>query len=113
MPARELPLDEGGILARFDSLFERVEELRADVANLTAEVGTVPPAGERGERKTVTERLHGLEAQTSPAAIEASMIRALRHLGGSLLTKGQKLALFAFAFVAAIDTILRIVGWHG
>lgn len=101
------------ILVGLGKVEEKLSDLNGDVAGVMAEIGGAPAAPVRGERETLRWRVHKLEndryaAEAAHAALEAA--KASNRQAWSLW---QKLALFAFAAAAAIESGLRIFGLTG
>jgi len=110
-----LSLDEGNLMQEIDDRLGRIEvaltEVRTDikymngtVADLVAEIGSVPPSNARGGRSTLRDRLHVIENDNAAAkAAEAALAQAWG--------KGAKVALFVFAIVGAAGTVVSLVAF--
>ncbi len=91
----------------------RLDSIDGTVADVVAEVGGVPPWETRGNRPTLRDKVHDLQAATMPAVVEAAMLRALDSRRSHAWTIWQKVWAFAFAIVAAVGTVLRLFGVGG
>lgn len=102
--------DVRDILARLGKVEDVVAEIREDSRDLRAEVGNVPAADVRAGRPPITERLHNLEAQTSPIAMQAAIQKAIDNNRAAFWTRGQKLVTVAGVIIGAAAGVLRLLG---
>lgn len=84
-----------------------VDEMNGKVGRMNAEIGYgLPEPGERGDRATLRERLHGLEN-------EEVVAKAIHDSYARTLGRWQKVGLFGFAALAAVEGFLRLIGVGG
>jgi hypothetical protein len=105
------------LLGRIES---HLKDMNGDLRDVKAEVGSIPDSGARGSREPLGFRLHRLENDNAAAsAAEAALASADVSRDQAATSKQQawswkqKNVLFAFAALAAIDTLLRLFGIGG
>jgi hypothetical protein len=120
-------MSDGSLERRFDRFDERqteilvtlgavegkLDKVNGSVADLLAEVGNVPERDARGDRKTITSRMHALEATVSPSAIEASMTRVLAKRRVAIWKAWQLRLTLLSVVVGMVFTVLRFAGFGG
>jgi hypothetical protein len=101
------------ILVQLGTMEGKLDKVNGSVADLLAEVGNVPDADARGDRKTITTRLHSLESTVSPSAIEAAMTRVLAKRRVAIWKAWQLRLTLLSVVVGMIFTVLRFAGYGG
>lgn len=100
-------------IAVCEPLAEQVNMIFKTVTDISAEIGGAPPAEMRGQRKTHRQRLHELENNTSPVAIEAAVNRAIAQHSDRLWSAWQKRLVVVATLFGLIVGLLRIFGVGG
>ena len=100
-------------IAVCEPLAEQVNRIFKTVTDISAEIGGAPPAEMRGQRKTHRQRLHELENNTSPVAIEAAVNRAIAQHSDRLWSAWQKRVVVVATLFGLIVGLLRIFGVGG
>lgn len=101
------------ILVQLAAVVSKLDKVNGSVADLLAEVGNVPPVEARGDRKTITSRMHSIEATMSPAAFEAAMTRVMSHRRVAIWKQWQLRLTLASVVIGTVVTILRFAGFGG
>lgn len=96
-----------------EPLAEDIRTIMRTVTDISAEIGGAPPAEMRGERKTHRERLHKIENDTSPVAIEAAVNRAINQHSDRLWAAWQKRLVVVATLFGLLVGLLRIFGVGG
>lgn len=95
------------------SLRAELADLGRTVAALEYEVGGAPKVAMRGSRKSMRDRLHDLETDREAARAARVALEAATTIRQAAWTRGEKVALFVFAAVAAGASLLRLFGFGG
>ncbi len=91
-----------------------VDNVNGHIADVLMEVGDAPDHRFREkDRLTLRTRVHKLENDSAAASIAQTALEKANELRGQAWTRGQKLGLFAFAFVGALGVVLRVFGVGG
>lgn len=115
MPANDARLDRierrlddiSGVIAIRGPL---LKELRDDVDACVAEIGRVPTVASRGNRKSVSDRLHDLENDRATALAAQAALEASRDARRHAWSTWEKALLFAFAAATPILAALHVAG---
>ena len=100
-------------IAVCEPLAEQVDRILKTVTDLNAEIGGAPPIELRGGRRTHRERLHKIENDTAPVAIEAAVNRAIAQHSDRLWSAWQKRVVVTATVFGLLVGVLRIFGIGG
>ncbi len=96
---------------RLVRLEDRIGVLDRAVHRVAAELGPgLPEPDEREGRNNVRTRLHILENDKHAERIAQAAMTKARQAKAREWTNGQKAGLFLFAAVAAVTSVLRMIG---
>lgn len=91
-----------------------LRDVTETVDELEREVGGAPKVELRGaDRPTLRDRVHYLESSAEAARIAQQALAQVRTANANAWTRREKALAGAFAFVAALTSVLRLIGVGG
>ena len=90
-----------------------MDALRSDLDAACAEIGRVPRIASRGNRPSMTDRLHTLENDKTAARAAQAALEAAGAAKRQAWSTWEKAGLFAIAGVGALTSVLRVLGVGG
>jgi|KBSMisStaDraftv2_1062788.scaffolds.fasta_scaffold00857_23 hypothetical protein len=95
-------------------LMERFRDVAETVDELEREVGGAPKVGLRNpDRPTLRDRVHYLESSAQAATIAQAALDQARDTARSAWTRREKFIAGSFAAIAALSSVLRLIGVGG
>lgn len=99
------------LVRKLDVVDRHIGEVAKEVEAVEFEIGGAPRPAFRGNRSTIRSRLHHLENDAAAARIAAEALQASSAERRGEWSRVQKVALFLFAVIAAIEGAARLLGY--
>ncbi len=104
-------IEQGERLVRIE---DSVDHANGKLARVTAEVGYgLPEPSQRGERRSLRNRVHDLENERRAGEIARQALTAAKKANSQAWTRWQKILLFVFAVATTTASLLRLAGFGG